>query len=189
MKAGGAKQIFARIVAAAVLIAAGVTAYELWPQRLPPTDASTVELVKFCTTDQFGNLSDEKKMPYVKALLDRGYLALALAANEAKLSEEEKERGIDNAMQAAINVRLGAQLDTWLSLDEAGKKAYVKKLVKEMPSRAQGTGPGPGGRMGPPGGRGMTPARVKKFVENTSPARRAAMPEFMAAVRKERDGH
>jgi hypothetical protein len=92
-------------------------------------------------------------------------------------------------MQAAINVRLGAQLDTWLNLDEAGKKAYVKKLVKEMPPRPQGAGPGPGGRMGPPGGRGMTPARVKKFVENTSPARRAAMPEFMAAVRKERDGH
>jgi hypothetical protein len=180
------KRVFARILAAAVLLAAGIAAYELWPQRLPPKDAPTVELVKFCTTDQFGNLSDEKKMPYVKELLDRGYLALALAANEAKLTEEERERGIDNAMQAAINVRLGEQLDTWLKLDEAGKKAYVKKLVQQMPPR-QGPGPGPGGRMAPPGSRGMTPARVKKFVENTTPARRAAMPEFMAAVRKERE--
>jgi hypothetical protein len=85
-----------------------------------------------------------------------------------------------------VNVRLGAQLDEWLKLDEKGKKAYVKKLVASMPPR-QGNGPGPGGRMGPPGGRGMTPTRVKNFVENTSPAHRAAMPEFMAAVRKERD--
>ena len=170
------------IIASLVLLAAGIGAYSLWPARLPPMDAPAAQLVKFVTTDQFADLPDEKKTAYVQTLLDKGLPALVLAAEEAKLTEAQRQRGIDNATQAGINVRMGKHLDAWLALDAKGKQAYVKKLVAENPSRPVGPGNRPG-----QAGRRMTPDQVKRFIENTSPQRRAAMAEFMAAMRKERD--
>jgi len=111
--------------------------------------------------------------------------ALALAAVQAQLSDAQRERGIDNATQAAINIRMGKHLDAWLKLDERGKQEYVRKLIQQNPNRPP---PGPGERPGMRGGRQMTPAQVKRFIENTSPDRRAAMAEFMGALRKARQG-
>jgi hypothetical protein len=177
-----AKRNIGAIGATIVLIGAGVLAWTLWPARLPPMDAPTVELVKFVPTDAFEALPDAKKIAYVRELLGRGLPALALAAEEAKLTEAQRQRGIDNATQAGINVRMGGHLDAWLKLDAKGKKDYIHKIVAENPARPPGPGQRPGQR-----GRGMTADQVKRFIENTSPDRRAAMAEFMAAVRNERD--
>src|SRR5439155_10082252 len=139
-------------------------------------------LVKFVTTDQFASMPDARKMQYVDLLLQKGFPALALAATEAKLTDAQRERGIDNATQAAINVRIGKHLDAWLKLDEKGKKEYVKKLAQQNPGRQPSPGERPGNR-----GRQMTPDQIKRFVENTTPDRRAALAEFMGALRKARD--
>jgi hypothetical protein len=170
------------LLGVAAAIATIVLAWTFWPTRQPPMDAPLSELVKFVTTDAFDNLPDDKKVTYVQTLLDKGLPALALAAAEAKLTDAQRERGMDNAMQAAINVRMGKHLDTWLKLDDKGKRDYIRKIVHDNLQRP----PGPGDRPGTRGGR-MSGDQVKRFVENTTPARRAAMAEFMAALRKERD--
>jgi hypothetical protein len=176
------KRAIGSIIAMTAGLAAIALAWWLWPTRPPPIDAPTAELVKFVTTDQFDNLTDERKLAYVRTLLDQGLPALAMAATEAKLTDAQRERGLDNAMQAGITIRMGKHLDTWLKLDEKGKRDYNKKLVRDNPHRP----PGPGERPGTRGGK-MTPDQVKRFVENTSPDRRAAMAEFMGALRKERE--
>src|SRR5262245_18280630 len=107
------KKLIAFIFALVAVVGIGVT-YVVWPARLPPIDASTVELVKFVATDKFADLSDDAKQKYVQSLMDKGLPALLLAANEAKLTEAQCQRGIDNATQAAINIRMGAHLDAWL---------------------------------------------------------------------------
>jgi len=163
-------------------VATVILAWLFWPTRPPPMDAPLTELVKFVTTDAFDNLPDDQKAAYVKMLLDKGLPALAMAAAEAKLTDGQRERGLDNAMQAAINVRMGTHLDTWLKLDEKGKRDYIRQLVRDNPQRP----PGPGERPGMRGGR-MTPDQLKRFVENSPPAQRAAMAEFMAALRRERE--
>jgi hypothetical protein len=169
-----------------ILVAAIIGAWALWPKPLPPLDAPTVDLVKFAVTDQFASLSDDQKMEYVDVLQKQGIAALAVAAAEAKLTPEQRERAIDAGTQAAINLRWGPALDEWLKLDEKGKKAYVKKIAESSPSR-----PKPGANVQAIGkatgrDRGMTPARQKGFIENTSPGRRAALAEFMSAVKEER---
>ena len=187
MKRGETKRrrprpVLGAILGAAIALVTIVLAWEFWPTRPPPIDAPTAELVKFVATDQFANLPDDKKQLYVQTLLDKGLPALALAAAEAKLTDAQREHGIDNAMQAVINIRMGNHLDNWLKLDEKGKRAYIQKIVHDNPQHP----PGPGDRPGSRGGR-MTGDQVKRFVENTSPARRAAMAEFMGALRKERE--
>jgi hypothetical protein len=179
----GTRRAVAAGLAIVIIAITGVLVYAVWPARRPALDAPTSELVKFVTTDAFAALPDDKKMQYVQTLLDKGMPALVLAAAEAKLTEAQRQRGIDNAMQAGINVRMGQHLNAWLKLDEKNRREYVKRLIQENPNRV----PGPGERPGMRGGQRMTPEQVKRFIENTSPDQRAAMAEFMAAVRKERE--
>lgn len=179
------KQHLGSMIALLVLAIVGIITWRNWPQRLPPVDSSTKDLVRFITTDQFANLPDEKKIEYVRASFREGRLGLIMAADEAHLSEEERVRGISNAVDAAIQVRWGQHLDTWLKLDPKAKQAYVKKVAAQM---------GPPREAAPPlrrgSGNGMaSPERQKVMIENTSPQRRAAMAEFMAAVQAERQGH
>jgi len=176
-------QHLASIIALLALVVVGIVTWRNWPQRLPPVDAPTKDLVRFITTDQFQNLPDDKKIEYVRASFRDGRVGLMLAAEEAHLSEEERVRGISNAVDAAIQVRWGQHLDTWLKLDPKGKQAYVKKIAAQM---------GPPRESAPPVRRGgnavASPDRQKGMIENTSPQHRAAMAEFMAAVQAARGG-
>ncbi len=176
------KQHLGSIVALLAVSVIGVVTWRNWPQRLPPVDSSTKDLVRFITTDRFANLPEEKKIEYVRASFRNGRVGLVLAAEEAHLSEEERIRGISNAVDAAIQVRWGQHLDAWLKLDQKGKQAYVKKIAAQM---------GPPKESAPPLRRGSgmaSPDRQKVMIENTSPMRRAAMAEFMAAVQATRGG-
>jgi hypothetical protein len=173
------------LLGVAAAIATIVLAWTFWPTRPAPMDAPTAVLIRFVTTEQFDNLPEDKKIAYVQPLMElmrSDPVNFMLAVGQAKLTEAQRERGLDNAMQTAINVRMGKHLDTWLKLDDKAKREYIRKLVRDNPQRP----PGPGDRPGTRGGR-MSGDQVKRFVENTSPARRAAMAEFMAALRKERD--
>jgi hypothetical protein len=171
------------VVASLLLAATFALAWWFWPTRTPPLDAPTVDLVKFVASEEFETLSDDRKLAYVQTLMDKGLPALALAAAEAKLTDAQRERGIDNATQAGIKVRMGKHLDTWLKLDEKGKRDYIRKLVRDNPTRP----PGPGDRPGSRGGGRMTASQLKRFIENSPPTQRAAMAEFMAALKKERE--
>jgi hypothetical protein len=162
-----------------IVIAGAIVAYKNWPQRLPSTDAPAAELVKFVTTDQFDNLPLAQQEQYVNALMKQGFGAIITAAKEAGLTKEERQKGLENAMQAGMMVRWGRHVDKWLSLDQKGKAEYVKQVVAQMPPRPPGMDP----RANRAGQRFMTPEKQKRFIENMAPDRRAAMAEFMSAVR------
>src|SRR5688572_8090657 len=151
------------VVAALVVAASGVIAYVNRPAPLPPVNAQPVELVKFCTTDAFANLPESKKYAYVEALINQGIVVIIAAADEAKLTEAERQRGLENAMQAGIQYRMGKHLDEWLKLDEAGKREYVKKVAAESRPRLGIAAPGNNSSRG---GRFMTPDRQKRFIES-----------------------
>jgi hypothetical protein len=179
----------ATIAGTFILIGVGIAAYIFWPERLPPADASPAELIKFAVSDKFANLPEAKRQVYVDAMM-KNRLGMFAAFQQAKLTDDQRESLFMNAMSLAMNKRL----DEWMKLDEKGKQQYVQNMVKEMGQRPPGApggagaanrgAGGPGGRGGP---RNMTPERQKRFIENTSPGRRAAMGEFMASMRKARD--
>ena len=186
------RKVVGFIIGSILFVALVIVAYENWPQRLPATDASALELVKFCTSDQFANLDESQKLPYVEALMKKGIPTIIAAANEAKLTQDERQRGLENALQAGIQYRWGQHLDNWMQLDPKAKQEYVKKVAAQMPMRPPGINtPGPSdpsrnGKPGARGGRFSDPARHKAFIENMSPDRRAAMAEFMSDLRAAR---
>lgn len=171
------RKAIASALGTGILVAAGLSAYLWWPRSLPPMDAPTTELVTFATTDRFASLPESKQVAYVDAMIKRGVPALVMAAAQVGLTEHQRQKAFDNSMQAGMTLVLGPQLDTWIKLDEKGRREFAKKVAQEAPMRPFG---------GPtrPGGRAMTPARVKQFVENTPPARRAAMAEFISDITK-----
>jgi hypothetical protein len=173
------RTLIVSIVGFIAVVAVAITAWKFWPQRLPPADASAVELVKFCTTDQFANLAPKQQEQYVESLMNQGFPVIIAAAQQAGLTKEERQKGLENAMQAGMNVRWGKHLDTWLKLDAKGKAEYVKKVVAQMPPRPPGMDPRGANR----NNRFMTPERQKRFIEGMSPDRRAGMAEFMAQIR------
>lgn len=174
------RRIVASIVGTGILIATGISAYLWWPRSLPALDAPTTELVQFALTDRFASLSEDKQVPYVDALIKRGVPALIMAAAQVGMTPEQRQKAFDNSMQAGMRVVLGPQLETWLKLDEKGRREFAKKVAQQSPMR-------PFGGPARPGGRPMTPARVKQFVENTPASRRAAMAEFMSDVQRASD--
>jgi hypothetical protein len=146
--------------------------------KLPPLDAPNEVLVKFCASDDFAKLPLEQQEPYVKHLMDQGFFAIIAAAQNANLSQDERQKGLQNTMQAGMNVRWGQHLDEWLKLDEAGKAAYVQEVIAEMPARPRGMDPRGAARSN----RLMTPQQHKKFVEGMAPQRRAQLAEFMQQI-------
>jgi hypothetical protein len=169
-----------------------IAAYMYWPQRLPAADAPAAELVKFCTGDTFANLPEEQKYVYVEALMKKGPAIIIAAANEAKLTPDERQKGLENALQAGIQYRWGQHLDNWLLLDPKAKQEYAKKIAAQMPLRPPGINtPGPADRAragggGARGGNFSNPTRHKNFIESMPPDRRAAMAEFMSQLREAR---
>jgi hypothetical protein len=149
---------------------------------LPPVDAPNKVLVKFCATDQFAKLRLDQQEPYVARLMDQGFLAIFNAANEANMSPEERQKGLENSMQAGMNVRWGRNLNEWLKLDEKAKAEYVQQVIAEMPPRPPGFDPRGASR----NTRFMTPEQQKRFIEGMSPNRRAAMAEFMQQLQQAR---
>ncbi len=175
------RTLIVSIVGVVLVAGVAITAWKLWPQRLPSADASPAVLAKFITTDQFDNLPLDEQERYVEALMKQGFAAIIRAAKEANLTAAERQRGLENAMQAGMEYRWGKHLDIWLKLDDKGKADYVKKVVAAMPPRPAGMDP-----RGAPGNRAtrsMTPERQKRFIESMPPDRRAQMAEFMKAVR------
>ena len=149
---------------------------------LPPVDSPNHVLVKFCATDEFAKLPLDKQEPYVAHLMDQGFLAIFNAANEANMTPEERQRGLQNTMQAGMNVRWGRNVNEWLKLDKQGRAQYVQQVIADMPPRPPGFDPRGANR----NTHFMTPDQHKKFVEGMSPDRRAAMAEFMQQVQQAR---
>ena len=154
-----------------------VAIYEYWPRRLPPTDSSTIDLVKFVTTDQFADLTEKQKELYTEEMLRRGFGELTIAAIQSGLPREQLDRGFNNAMVPGMEIRWGRHLDVWLKLDAKGKADYVKKVVASMPPRPANFSPHNGRN------RGMSPQQQKNFIESMAPDRRAQMAEFMTQIR------
>jgi hypothetical protein len=187
------RKTFGFIIGITLCTAIAILAYVYWPQRLPAADASSTELVQFCTTQTFENLPEDQKYVYVESLMNRGIPAIIAAANEAKLTDEQRQRGLENALQAGTEYRWGKHLDAWMQLDTRGKQEYAKKIAAQMPLRPPGINtPGPadrargGGAGGSRGGRFSNPTRMKSFIESMPPERRAAMAEFMAELHEAR---
>ena len=173
------RTLIVSIIGVVFVAAIAIGAYEWWPQRLPSADASPAVLAKFITTDQFDNLPLDQQERYVEALMKQGFAVIIAAAKEANLTAAERQRGLENAMQAGMEYRWGKHLDIWLKLDDKGKADYVKKVVAAMPPRPAGMDP----RGAPGNRRSMSPERQKRFIESMPPDRRAQMAEFMKAVR------
>lgn len=171
------RKIIVSVVGLIAVIAAGITAYKMWPERLPSPNASAPELVKYITTDQFAKLPLDKQEIYVETLMKQGFPTIIMAAQQAGLTPEERQRGLENAMQAGMQIRWGRHLDKWVKLDAKGKAEYVKQVVAQMPKRPPGMDPRAKSN------RFMTPERQKNFIESMSPDRRAEMAEFMSAMR------
>ena len=153
-----ATTLMVSILGAAICAAAAVAIWHYWPRRLPPLDGKPAELVKFCTSEQFARLPEDKKEQYVAALMEKGFATIIAAAAEAQLTPEERQRGLENGMEAGLQVRWGKHLDNWLALDEKAKAAYVKKVVAQMPARPPGMDPRGANRQN----RIMTPQRQKQ---------------------------
>jgi len=178
------RTLIVSIVGVAIVAAVAVLAYEVWPQRLPSEDASAAVLVKFITTQRFDDLPLDKQELYVEAVMKEGFFAIIQAAKEANLTAEQRQRGLENAMQAGMEYRWGKHLDVWLKLDAKGKANYVKQVVAAMPARPAGMDPR--GAPGKRATRSMSPERQKRFIESMPADRRAEMAEFMKAVRDAR---
>ncbi len=103
------KKALATGVGTLMLIGVGVAAWMIWPDRLPPADASPVELLKFAASDKFAELPDAKKRIYVDAMMKDPRSTFG-AMREANLTDEQRENFFMNAM----SIRMNQRVDEWL---------------------------------------------------------------------------
>jgi len=176
----------------ALLAGAGAWAYF---GRVPAADAPPVQIVKFAASEKFAEMSPEAQKPYRDALenLDRGDRRDVV--EQAKLTDDERERLFTNTGGKEMEQRI----DAYFALaTPAEKSKYIDSMIDEMQKRfasfqrrsttrptgeANGSGDRP--NQGGPGGRGWgDPERMKRRMENTPPARQAKMAEFHVAMQK-----
>ncbi|MGH7214960.1 MAG: hypothetical protein ACREIT_09370, partial [Tepidisphaeraceae bacterium] len=186
---------------AVVVAGTGALAWRMWPSPKPSPDASLPALVKFASSEQFVNLSDQDKKPYLDRFseqFEKNPMELFRAARDANLSDDERMTGMQNVMSARWN----KTLDGYFAQTIPQRTAYLDQIIDQQ-EKARGqwaqrrnsattrpTGTSEARREGGSGGRGggrwADPARMKQRLENTPPARRAQFAEFMKAMRDRR---
>ena len=182
--------------AAIIVLGSGALAIAMWPAPVPPPTASAEELVKFAATDKFAKLPAAQKKPYVDALEKLSFDDRRKAAEA--LPEDQRREAFRNGMEAAMTERV----NNYFALQTPAERTkYLDQMIDEMEKRrAQFANfrPPNAGQQGQPDGQrregGDRPqgnrdpaARQKSRLENSDPATRQKMADFMAAVRERRE--
>ncbi|HEX8522958.1 MAG TPA: hypothetical protein VF669_11920 [Tepidisphaeraceae bacterium] len=176
-----------------LLVAGAYAAYLYWPARLPPLDSKPGDLVQFIATDRFKKLSDSERDAYVNSVRPH---VMALYFDQT-IPEEVKETAYMNAVMPRMNARMdeyfklppGAARDAYVDQMIAKRKAATKPTSQPFWARmAAGRPPSNAGTGGSSGANALTPARMKRFVENAPPTRRAQMAEFFSDIARREKG-
>src|SRR5689334_14477356 len=112
------------VVGSVLLLALAVAAWKLWPSRPQPT-APPAKLVRFIASDDFALMRPDEKQPYVDAIQKVGMRDLFRAANDAKLTDDERMNGMENFMMARWN----KSLNEYFNVPLKDRDAYLGKMI------------------------------------------------------------
>jgi hypothetical protein len=164
-----------------ILLGGTYVAWTYWASRVPSLDSAPPDLVRFIASDSFKKLPEDEQNKYINAVRPH-FVSLYF---DKSLSDEDKEMAYINAMLPRMNKELdqyfklpaGAARDAYIDKTRAKRKPSTRPATPSRLTNSSGTGP-------PSGAGGMTPARVKRFVENAPPDRRAQMAEYFSDIQR-----
>jgi hypothetical protein len=169
-------------------LAALVVALALLPDRaVPDPEAqSPEERAAYAASKSFARLSVDARRAYLQAAgMGRG----GARPEPGTLSEAERTQLRKNVGEVRRE-DMQQRVQAYFALPPAQRTAYLDEMINQRLQREATRdrdddrgGPGPGPERGGEG-RGPTPERMKKRIENTPPEERAQMTEFRKAMRE-----
>jgi hypothetical protein len=150
------------------------------------------------SSERFGALAIDERTAYFEQVLAGRTTGARDLLRPADLAEPERRRLREN-LAPVVRQMHKRRMNRYFELPPEERTAYLDELIDEM-RRHAGAGPGGSGpdRAGrrparrsaedgppPPGPpRGLTPERIKRHIESTSPEDRARFMQFHKAVRR-----
>ena len=170
-----------------LVICGGIITWAVWPNNPPdPATQSPQQIAKYMASKQFAGLDDTKKQDYLSKMGDRRELFRAAG----ELNEQERQQLREN-VGSVFRRDMESRVDRYFELPSDQRTAYLDEMIDRMPNRrgpmtdsANRQPPGVQGQGRRGGGRGFTPERLRRRIENTPPERRAKFAEFMRAYRQ-----
>jgi len=188
------------IVAGGVVLAAGIVAGAvwLWPEPTPPDPAvqTSQDVTKYMASKEFGKLDLDARQQYLEAARATGTNQGFFRRPSGDLTDEER-RQLRQNMRPMMQQMMTERVTKYFELPPAEQVAYLDQMIDGMQAmrkqreqrraerEASGETSGEGNRQRGDGrrrGRGFTPERMKRMIENTPPERRAQFVEFRKAM-------
>ncbi|MCK5113969.1 MAG: hypothetical protein KAR11_04330 [Phycisphaerae bacterium] len=182
--------------AVGVILVAGAVAGTMWffsddepaPKILSEEeigDEEAMQTARFMASEGFAKLPDDQQQRYLDVVITNHEKRAELFGLRNQLSEAEQKQ-LGKNMRPVFEKRLKRHVDEYNELPLDEREGYLDNLIDMMQEMRDKTPPPSGGRdrqaharRGGSSGRGKAGrARMKKWVETTSPRDRAKMMNF-----------
>jgi len=175
-----------------LLIAASVTAAVWYLNDDEPPILSSEEILdqdpmttaQYMASKDFAKLPENQKQKYLDTILSDHDKRREMFALRDKLSDAEKKQLRKN-MRPVFRNRMKKHVDEYSDLPPEEREEYLDNLIDQMQEMRKNRPPRDreGSETSSRRHRGITPARMKKWLETTTPSDRAKTVQFMMGMR------
>jgi hypothetical protein len=150
-------------------------------------DQDPMTTARYMASKDFAKLPEDQKQKYLDTIMSDRNKRREMFAQRDKLSDSEKKQLRKN-MGPVFRNHMKKRIDNYSKLPPDEREEYLDKMIDQMQEMRENRPPrnseGSGERStSSRRRRGPTPARMKKWLESTTPSDRAKMAQFMMDMR------